>query len=311
MTERAHSDSDPAVPARAGHVLEPFLALAYRVLAWTFGAVGVLFFLFPDGIVGILNAIGDCCGFPPAPPLAHRFWLSLGVAYMAVVTALAALVARAPVERRILMVPLALGKATSSLTCLWFFLVYDRYFVYLANALVDASLAIFAWATYAATAPSTPGRLPPRARRTLEAVAEALFPQPGISFHGVHVRELADAVEQQIAERGALAIRGFSTLLTFVDWNPRLFHFCWSPLRELPWAKRVHVLESMERSRWLVRRQAVHALKLLVSLHEYSAPKLLAELRADDHWLASRLELARARRQQGAKGPYPLPSPVE
>ncbi len=311
MSESRSHAFDATSPQQGANVIEPLLVLVYRVLAWTFGIVGGLFFLFPDGTIDALNAVGRLLGFAPAPHLAHRFWLSLGVAYMAVVTSLAALIARGPVAHRILMLPLAIGKATSSLTCLWFFLLYDRYFIYLANFLVDASLALLAWATYVATAPTLPGTLPPRARRTLEAVAEALFPQEGVTSPRVRIQELADAVERQLAERGPLVIRAFSGLLTFVDWNPRLFHLRWQRLSELPWVERVSVLESMEQSRWLVRRQAAHTMKLLLGLHGYSQPALRVDLHVDDHWLASRLEQARARRERGEKGPYPIPAPVE
>lgn len=287
-----------------------FLALLYRVLAWTFGLVGALFFLFPDGTIDVLNAFGGWFGFPTAPHLSHRFWLSLGVAYMAVVTVLAASISKAPIERRLLMVPLAAGKATSSLTCLWYFLSYDRYFVYLANFLVDGLLALFAWATFIATAPGSAG-LGPHARRVLQAVAEALFPprEPGSQM--VHFQELTDQMEIHLSERGPLVLQGFRWLLGFVDWNPRLFHLRRCRLCELPWEERVSILESMERSRWFFRRQAVHMLKVLLGLHGYSIPALRGDLQVNDDWLSSRLELARTRRQQGEKGPYPLPTATE
>ncbi|GIW43949.1 MAG: hypothetical protein KatS3mg077_1231 [Candidatus Binatia bacterium] len=292
-------------------VLAAALAMIYRVLAWTFGLVGLLFFLFPDGTVDALNASGRWLGFPPAPHLAHRFWLSLGVAYMAVVTALAALIARAPIERRLLMVPLALGKATSSLTCLWFFLAYDRYFVYLANFLVDASLALLAWLTYAATAPAPPGGLSTRARRVLLVVAETFVPARSPQATLADAQKLIEAVEAQLRERGSLVLSGFGVLLTFVDWNPRLFHARRSLLSEMAISDRVAVLEAMERSRWLLRRQAAHVLKLLLGLHAYSAPAFRRELHVDDDWLPSRLRLAADRRARGEKGPYPHPLPVE
>ncbi|MCX8072440.1 MAG: hypothetical protein N3C12_08315 [Candidatus Binatia bacterium] len=295
-------------PSSAEATVDRLLGLVYRVLAWTFGLVGALFFLFPDGTVDALNAVGRPLGFPPAPHLAHRFWLSLGVAYMAAVTALAALIAKAPTERRLLMVPLAIGKATSSLTCLWFFAAFDRYFIYLANFLVDASLALLAWLTYAATAAPATGALPPRGRRTLEAVAETLLLPPPGGSPPLAPGKLASAVESQLATQGAWTLKAFGWLLAFVDWNPRLFHGRRERLCELSWEDRVPVLESMERSRLLVRRQAAHALKLLLGLHAYGEPTVRQEFRVDDDWLPSRLELARLRRERGEKGPYPEPT---
>ena len=286
--------------------LDLLLRPLYRLLAWTFGAVGALFFFFPDGTIDALNWAGSWLAFPPAPYISHRFWLSLGVAYMAVVTALAALVAPAPTERRLLMVPLAIGKATSSLTCLWFFVVDARYFVYLANFLVDASLAALAWLTYAATTPAPPS-LSPRSRRVLQAVAEALFPPGSSKLEG---QALVAEVEQHLCSFGPLAVRGFSLLLAFLDWNPLLFHGQRVRLSALPWQERVPILEAAEQSRWLLRRQAVHTLKLFFGLQAYRNRELRAAVLKGDRYLEEKLSQARARRERGERGPYPEPQPL-
>src|SRR5436309_2883393 len=80
---------------------------------------------------------------------ALRFWLSLAVAYMVLVTLLAAEIARDPRARVHLMPILAAGKATSSLTCLGYFVASSPTFVYLLNALVDGSLALIVLAAWA------------------------------------------------------------------------------------------------------------------------------------------------------------------
>src|SRR5881409_1927887 len=140
----------PAMPDR----MLGALRVLFAGLALAFAATGLLFFLFPDGTVRALNAAGSPLGFPPAPPSALRFWLSLGLAYMVLVTLLAALIARDPRGRAHLMPLLAAGKATSSLTCAGYFVLSLPAFVYLANALVDGALALLAlgawvvvWAT--------------------------------------------------------------------------------------------------------------------------------------------------------------------
>src|SRR2546428_11485977 len=99
------------------------LRLGFAVLAAAFGVTGLLFFLFPDGTIRFLNAAGRPLGFPPAPASELRFWLSLGLAYMLLVTLLAASIARDPRGRAHLMPILAAGKATSSVTCLGYFVV--------------------------------------------------------------------------------------------------------------------------------------------------------------------------------------------
>src|SRR5690348_17437671 len=101
--------------------LQSALRLLFAGLATAFATTGLLFFLFPDGTVRALNAAGRPLGFPDAPPSALRFWLSLGLAYMVLVTILAATIARDPRRHGALMPILAAGKATSSLTCLGYF----------------------------------------------------------------------------------------------------------------------------------------------------------------------------------------------
>src|SRR5207248_68829 len=120
------------------------LRLAFAALAVAFATTVLLFFLFPDATIRTLNAAGGPFGFPPAPASALRFWLSLAVAYMVLVTLLAATIARDPRGRAHLMPILAAGKATSSLTCLGYFVGSSPAFIYLVNALVDGSLALFA-----------------------------------------------------------------------------------------------------------------------------------------------------------------------
>lgn len=294
--------------------LVSFLRVVYRVLALAFGVVGALFLMFPDGTVAALNGVGSLFGFPAAPPITHRFWLGLGVAYMTVVTCLAALIAAAPVERRILMVPLAVGKATSSLTCLWFFLVYDRFFVYLANFLTDASLAVLVWATYVASDPAsrtTPGSLSSRGRRTLLAIAEVLFPTSPGGGPRPNLSQLADEVQDQLRATGPLALRGFELLLWFIEQNPLLFHGKLQGLSRLDSESRIHVLESMERSRLLLRRQAVHSVKLLLGVYGYRDARMRSALGVEDGWLADKLAQAKARRERGEKGPFPQPQPPE
>src|SRR6267142_2973389 len=114
----------------------------FGTLAVAFATTGLLFLLFPDGTIRALNAAGGPLGFPPAPASELRFWLSLAVAYMVLVTLLAAEIARNPRGRAHLMPILAAGKATSSLTCLGYFVGSSHAFIYLANFLVDGTLAL-------------------------------------------------------------------------------------------------------------------------------------------------------------------------
>jgi hypothetical protein len=131
-------------PRTAG-TAERLCRIVLRFLAASFAVVGMLFLFFPDGTVRVLNAVGTYFGdFTPAPESQLRFWLSLATGYMALVTALAWVAQRDMHRHRDLLLFLALGKATSSLTCLAFYWYSLDAFIYLANAVVDGSIAVTA-----------------------------------------------------------------------------------------------------------------------------------------------------------------------
>jgi hypothetical protein len=111
------------------------------MLAASFAVVGTLFLVAPDGTLSVLDDVGDVFGdFSLAPETTQQLWLSLGFAYMVVITGIC-LVAQADVVRyRPLILVLAAGKAASSLTSLGFYLFDDDVFAYLLNFLVDGSL---------------------------------------------------------------------------------------------------------------------------------------------------------------------------
>src|SRR2546430_1552305 len=125
-----------------------------------------------------VNAGGRPFGFPPAPASPLRFWLSLAVAYMMLVTLLAAAIARDPRARAHLMPILAAGKATSSLACAGYFVASSPAFIYLANALVDGTLALVVLGAYGVVW-ATSGTGGARDRQLLQAVLEALVPRGG------------------------------------------------------------------------------------------------------------------------------------
>src|SRR5438128_2579418 len=184
----------PAMPDR----IQGALRLLFAGLAAAFAVTGLLFFLFPDGTVRALNTAGGPLGFPPAPTSALRFWLSLGLAYIGLVTLLAAQIARDPRGRAHLMPLLAAGKATSSLTCAGYFVFSLPAFIYLANALVDGALALVAlgaWAVVWVTdeAPAA------RDAALLRAVLDALVPRGGPFAIGAADTDLHAALARYFA----------------------------------------------------------------------------------------------------------------
>ena len=133
-----------------GERAEGLAVLGLRLLAASFAVVGALFLFAPDGVGDVLTDFGEVFSddFAVAPDTQQHLWLSLGFAYMVVITGIC-LVAQADVVRyRPLILVLAAGKAASSLTSLAFFVFEDNVFAYLLNFLVDGSLvlvSLFLW----------------------------------------------------------------------------------------------------------------------------------------------------------------------
>src|ERR671919_2610911 len=123
-----------------GEKAERFVVLNLRLMAIGFAITGFFFIAWPDGTLARLSELGGHLGFDTdAPKTDERLWLSLGFAYMVVITALA-LIAQADVVRyRPMLLALAAGKAASSITSLVFF-AQDDVFAYLLNGIVDGSL---------------------------------------------------------------------------------------------------------------------------------------------------------------------------
>ena len=123
-----------------GEKAERFVVLNLRLMAIGFAITGFFFIAWPDGTLARLSELGGHLGFDmDAPKTDERLWLSLGFAYMVVITALA-LIAQADVVRyRPMLLALAAGKAASSITSLIFF-IEDDVFAYLLNGIVDGSL---------------------------------------------------------------------------------------------------------------------------------------------------------------------------
>jgi hypothetical protein len=137
-------DADTRMPtSMTGDRAERFVVLSLWMLAATFAAVGLLFLFAPDGTLSVLTDLGDWLplgSFTAAPETQEQLWLSLGFAYMTVITGICVVVATDVVRYRPLLLVLAAGKAASSLTSLAFYLFDTDVFAYLLNFLVDGSL---------------------------------------------------------------------------------------------------------------------------------------------------------------------------
>jgi hypothetical protein len=144
-----------------GERAERFVVLNLRVLAASFAVVGFLFIAWPDGTVARLTEFGDNFGdFTAAPETDERLWLSLGFAYMVVITGLCLIAQADPVRYRPMLLALAAGKAASSITSLVFFF-QDDVFAYLLNGIVDGALVLASLLLYSLAgrigSPAAPG----------------------------------------------------------------------------------------------------------------------------------------------------------
>jgi len=143
-----------------GEKAERFVVLNLRLMALGFAVTGFFFIAWPDGTLARLTEFGDNFGdFAPAPETDERLWLSLGFAYMVVITALAWIASTDPVRHRPMLLALAAGKAASSITSFVFYF-QDDVFAYLLNGIVDGSLVGASLLLYAlagrAGAPAAP-----------------------------------------------------------------------------------------------------------------------------------------------------------
>jgi hypothetical protein len=270
----------PASPDRS-------LRLLFALLAAAFAVTGLTFLCFPDATVRVMNAAGLALGLPPAPPSALRFWLSLAVAYMVLVTLLAAAIARDPRGRAHLMPILAAGKATSSLTCLGYFVASTPAFLYLANALVDGALACLvlgAWAAVWATGTEAAAR----DAALLHAVLGALVPRGGAFPAGAADTDLDAVLARYFARLHPLGPVGLRLLLRAIEWGTVVFEWT-RPLSRLDPEARERALAGWETSRLAVRRQLLASLKLLALMHFYERPEVWSGIGYDDAYLRRKL----------------------
>jgi hypothetical protein len=172
---------------------------------------------------------------------------------MVLVTLLAATIARDPRGRAHLMPILAAGKATSSLTCLGYFVATQPAFVYLANALVDGTLALVVigarvavWATDDAGAAQDAIRL--------RTVLAALVPRGGPFPVGAEDTDVDVALVRYFARLHPLGPAGLRVLLAAIEYGAVVFERT-APLSRLDPAARERALAAWEGSRLGPRRQ--------------------------------------------------------
>ncbi len=266
----------------------------FRLLALSFAVVGMIFLAFPDGTLRFINAAGAVFRvFPPAPPGELRFWLSLGVSYMALVTILAVMIQSDPRRYRHLMPVLAAGKFCSSFTCLLFFAFSSPAFIYLLNFLVDGSITFLVLGCYAwlGVVDESSARAPSMRRSgpILDAVIDTLLPADGPFMLAGRDTALASDLWQYFSEMHVRGPLGLALLLGALEYGPFLFGPRRTRFTRLSPLEREHYLAGFEQSRLAVRRQLIAGLKLIVMLHFYDYPEARAAVGYDGGYLRDKL----------------------
>jgi hypothetical protein len=271
------------------------VAVVHRLLAWTFAVVGLIFLLAPNGTVRTINAAGSLFRvFPPAPESDLRFWLSLGFAYMTLVTVLAWRIANDPRGNRALMPVLATGKFASSFTCLLFFLFDQPTFLYLLNFLVDGSivmivLACYLWLGVVEQAARPAAQPAGRVAELLRLLTDTMVPEGGPFASGAATVQLDQTVWQYFGRLHPLGTTGLTVILYVIELGPYLFGPRRRRFSRLSAAEREQYLAGWETSRLAPRRQLLNGVKLAVMLHFYDTPEVAAAVGFDGAYLRDKL----------------------
>jgi choline dehydrogenase-like flavoprotein len=266
-----------------GEAAERFVVFALRVLAVSFAVVGLLYLFVPTPTLDVISDVGELLGNHTRAPHTQEFmWLSLGFAYMAVITGICLIAQDDVVRYRPLLLLLAAGKAASSLTSLSFFLIQDQVFAYLLGFLVDGSLillALWLWTLVGRIErrPFDAGRdargLGKAERRSLEAICEAMA--PGVD--GAPAAERDIAVAAPVAEFLRSVPPGFLLQLRL---GLRAFEWMPFPRRfsRLDQAGRERVLKRLEGSRLALKHDLLLMAKLFSTLGYAVAPEVEAKV---------------------------------
>ncbi|HEY2053355.1 MAG TPA: GMC family oxidoreductase [Solirubrobacterales bacterium] len=254
------------------------------MLAVCFAVVGLLYLLVPSLTLDVISDVGEIFGFDSRAPHTQEYmWLSLGFAYMAVITGICLIAQSDVVRYRPLILLLAAGKAASSLTSLAFFLIQGQVFTYLLGFLVDGSLillALWLWTLVGRIdrpfeGDGAAGRrgLGNAERRTLGAICEAMA--PGIDG--------APAAEREVAVAGPVAEFLRSVPPSFLlQLRLGLRAFEWMPFphrfSRLDQAGRERVLRRLETSHLALKHDLLLMAKLFSTLGYSVAPEVEARV---------------------------------
>ncbi len=256
--------------------LDYFIRLNVTALMWAFIIVGTLFLLVPDGVVAFTNRAGSWFGnFSEAPQTGFRLWLSLGTAYMVLVTVLAYLVRRDIHGNRDLLLVLAAGKLTSSLTCLLFYLFSLDAFGYLLNFLVDGSIVLNCLLLYRLLDPSSGAGTMPRwlergrrGRNVLNAVLATMLPDE--TRGSSEPAGLDDELIEYVRSLGPVGLLALLPALFIIEYGTLIWFGTLRPFTRLDPLERERYLHGFETSRLYLRERILFPIRFLGTTLFYS-----------------------------------------
>ena len=268
------------------HGRDKILWLNMVALMLAFISVGALFIAIPDEVVAFTVTLGQWFGdFADPPKTGFRVWLSLGSAYMVLVSALAYLIQKDLYKNRGLILILALGKFTSSFTCLMFYLFSLDAFAYLLNFVIDGGIVLNLMVIYFLLGTPKNGTFPAERNKSfqkaskgheiLTAVLATLLPDPPNS--GTTHQEISeDRLDEQVLHyfrelnpRGPLFL-----LLTLyaIEYGTLPWKGTLRPFTRLTPRERENYLCDFENSRWYFRQRILFSIRFLATVLFFSQP---------------------------------------
>jgi hypothetical protein len=128
--------------------------ISQTIYKWTslclsiiFALVGLIFLFFPDTVILFFNTISKPFGFAESPTPGFSIYHVLAVGYMYLVALLAYFMYKYP-ENSFFPVLLINGKSASSLLSFMFFFLHLPSLLFLANGIIDGTIAIGVFVLY-------------------------------------------------------------------------------------------------------------------------------------------------------------------
>lgn len=128
--------------------------------------------------------------------------------------------------------------------------------------------------------PTAPGRqvLSADEAAFLTAVGEALFPPGNALGVDVHALNVTDRIDGHFAMLPPREQRAARAVLAAIDWWPRLSFQSTARFASLPLDERIEVLDHWDESPHEERRAVPSLLRLMVGLHVFDEPAVLAAM---------------------------------